>query len=196
MRNYGETRGMDQQKTKTKIKMKDAKKYKAIHDMNCRIGCRRSERIWSMNVVRQSYGETLSLDIEALPVLLMNCQWSREQKSNRVRVRVVSTRHFPKDPNICLKAKLTRASCIRRTGTVVPRAENSGGLITADHRVLCEGCESRHNHRYAFLWCKTWQHSGYNLTRAKQKLTRKQKGAYKSSWSRHGNPKSFALTLP
>ena len=33
--------------------------------------------------------------------------------------------HFPKDPNcdICLKSKITRASCRRRAGTVVPRAE-------------------------------------------------------------------------
>ena len=34
--------------------------------------------------------------------------------------------HFPKDPNcdICLKTKITGASCRRRAGTVVPRAEN------------------------------------------------------------------------
>ena len=34
--------------------------------------------------------------------------------------------HFPKDPNcdICLKTKITRASCKRREGTVAPRAEN------------------------------------------------------------------------
>ena len=35
--------------------------------------------------------------------------------------------HFPKeDPNceICLKTKITRASCKRCAGTVVPRAEN------------------------------------------------------------------------
>ena len=34
--------------------------------------------------------------------------------------------HFPKDPNcdICLKTKITRASCRRRAGTVVPRTEN------------------------------------------------------------------------
>ena len=33
--------------------------------------------------------------------------------------------HIPKDPNcdICWKTKITRASCIRRAGTVVPRAE-------------------------------------------------------------------------
>ena len=47
--------------------------------------------------------------------------------------------------------KITRASCRRRTGTVVPKAENFGDAITADHRVLSEGCESRHNHRYAVV---------------------------------------------
>ena len=32
-----------------------------------------------------------------------------------------------------------------------PRAENFGDLITADHKVLSEGCESRNNHRYAIV---------------------------------------------
>ena len=61
--------------------------------------------------------------------------------------------HFPKDRNcdICWRTKITRASCRRRTGTVVPRAENVGDLITADHKVLSEGCESRNNHRYAVV---------------------------------------------
>ena len=74
------------------------------------------------------------------------------------RAKVVPSKHnifahFPKDRNcdICLRTKLTRASCKRRTGTVVPRAENFGCLITADHKVLGEGCESRHNHRYAVV---------------------------------------------
>ena len=57
-RSYGETRCINQQKPKTKIKMKDAKKYKAIHYMNCQSGCRSSERIWSINVVLQSHEET------------------------------------------------------------------------------------------------------------------------------------------
>ena len=30
----------------------------------------------------------------------------------------------------------------------MPRTENFGDLIAADHEVLSEGCESRHNHRY------------------------------------------------
>ena len=61
--------------------------------------------------------------------------------------------HFPKDINcdICLKTKITRASCRRRTGTVVPRAEHVGDLITADHKVLSEEIESRNNHRYAVV---------------------------------------------
>ena len=42
--------------------------------------------------------------------------------------------HFPKDRNcdICLRTQITRASCRRRAGTVVPRAEKLGDLITED----------------------------------------------------------------
>ena len=46
------------------------------------------------------------------------------------------------------------------------------------------------------LWYKTWQHSGYNHTHAKQKLLRKRRRARISSWSRQGNQKSFTLTIP
>ena len=73
--------------------------------------------------------------------------------------------------------------------SVVPKAEIFGDLINADHKVLREGCESRNNYRYAVSWYKIWQHSGYNHTRAKQKLLRKHKGAYRSSWSRQRKPK-------
>ena len=61
--------------------------------------------------------------------------------------------HFPKDRicDICLRTKFTRASCRRRTGTVVPKADNFGDLITADHKVPSEGCEFRNNHRYAVV---------------------------------------------
>ena len=70
--------------------------------------------------------------------------------------------HFPKDPNcdICLKTKITRASCRRRAGTVVPRAEHFGGLTTADHKILSEV-------NLAIIidmpwWYKTW-HGGPRL---------------------------------
>ena len=61
--------------------------------------------------------------------------------------------HFPKDRNcdVCLRTKMTRAPCRRRTGGALPRAEKFGDLITADHKVLDEGCESRDNHRYAVV---------------------------------------------
>ena len=52
--------------------------------------------------------------------------------------------HCQKDWNcdLCLKTKITRASCRSRTGTVVPGADHFSDLITADHKVLSEGCES------------------------------------------------------
>ena len=61
--------------------------------------------------------------------------------------------HFPKDRNceMCQRTKITRAPCRRRIGRVVPRAKNFGDFITADHKVLSEGCGSRNNHRYAVV---------------------------------------------
>ena len=75
---------------------------------------------------------------------------------SRAKVELGSGKHsvttqFPKDSNcdICWKTKITRASCRRRAGTVVPRAEHFGDLITADHQILSEESESRNNHRHA-----------------------------------------------
>ena len=39
----------------------------------------------------------------------------------------------------------------KRTGNLIPRAEHFGDLITADHQVLNEECESRKSHRYAVV---------------------------------------------
>ena len=52
--------------------------------------------------------------------------------------------HFPKDRNceICKRTNITRAPCRRRNGEAV---------ITADHKVLSDNCESRNNHRYAVV---------------------------------------------
>ena len=59
--------------------------------------------------------------------------------------------HFPKDRNceICQRTIITRAPCRRRNGGAVLLAENFGDLMTPDHKVLSESCESRNNHRYA-----------------------------------------------
>ena len=105
--------------------------------------------------------------------------------------------HFPKDRNceICQRTKITRAPCRRRIGRVVPRAEIFGGVITADHKVLSEGCESRNNHRYAVVvqdLATHWIQSYPCKTKTSQETQR----AFKSSWSRIGSLKSFTLTIP
>ena len=70
-------------------------------------------------------------------------KWNQEQRST-----IFS--HFPQDRNceICLRIKMTMASCRKRTGEALPRARKIGDSITADHKVLNEGCESRDNHRH------------------------------------------------
>ena len=61
---------------------------------------------------------------------------------------------------ISLKTEIARSAsgprlqgppCRRRNGEAVPRADNFGDLITADHKVLSDNCESRNNHRYAVV---------------------------------------------
>ena len=41
--------------------------------------------------------------------------------------------------------------CRKRTNAVMPKAENFGDLITADHKALSEESESRNNHRCAVV---------------------------------------------
>ena len=89
--------------------------------------------------------------------------------------------HFPKDRNceICKRTKITRAPCRRRNGEAVPRAENVGDLITADHKVLSDNCESRNNHRYAVVvqdlatqWIQAYPCQNQNFTRNPEKLAK------------------------
>ena len=49
------------------------------------------------------------------------------------------------------RTKNTRPPCRTRNGESVLRAEKFGDLITADHKVLSDNCESRNNHRYAVV---------------------------------------------
>ena len=105
--------------------------------------------------------------------------------------------HFLKDRNceICQRTKTTGAPCRRRIGGAVPRAVNFGDLITADHKVQSDNCESRNNHRYAVVvqdlttqWIQAYP--------CKKKLHKKPREACKSSWNPRGNQKSFILTIP
>ena len=105
--------------------------------------------------------------------------------------------HFPKDRNceICKTTKITRAPCRRRNGEAVPRAEKFGDLITSDHKVLSDNCESRNNHRFAVVVqdLATQWIQAYPCT--KTKLHKKPREACKSSWSLVGSLKSFTLTI-
>ena len=96
--------------------------------------------------------------------------------------------HFPKDRNceICQRATITRTSCTRRNCGAVPRAEHFGDLMTADHKIVSEGCESRNNHRYAVVvqhliiqWIQSYL--------CKTKTSQEPKGACNSSLSRIGS---------
>ena len=84
---------------------------------------------------------------------------------------------FPKDWNceICQRTKITRAPCRRRICGAVPRAANFGDLITADHKVLSEGCESRNSHRYAIVvqdFATHWIQSYQSKTKTSQETQR------------------------
>ena len=61
--------------------------------------------------------------------------------------------YLPKDRDcdVCLRTKITRTPCRRRTGEALSRAEKFGDLTTANHKVLNEGGESRANHRNAVV---------------------------------------------
>ena len=92
--------------------------------------------------------------------------------------------HLPTDRNceICLRTKMTRAPCRRRTGEAVPQAEKIGDVVTADHEVLNE----RVNHGTITgtqSWYKARLLNGYNHTREKDFS------------SRQTSQESFILTI-
>ena len=118
------------------------------------------------------------------------------QRSEDLGKHSVST-HFPKDRNckICQRTKITRAPCRRRKGEAVPRADNFGDLITADHKVLSDNCESRNNHRYAVVvqdLATQWIQAYPCKTKTSQKTQRN----LQSSWNQIGNQKSLTVTIP
>ena len=77
------------------------------------------------------------------------------ERSTKVasRKHIIFFIHFLKDRNcdVCLRTKITKASCTRRTGEASPRAEKFGDMITADHKVLNKKRESGDNHQYAVV---------------------------------------------
>ena len=104
--------------------------------------------------------------------------------------------HFPKDRNceICKGTKIT-SPCRRRNGGAVPRADKFGDLITADHKVLSDNCESRNNHRYAVVvqdlatqWIQAYP--------CKTKTSQETQRSLQKFLSPTGILKSFSLTIP
>ena len=92
--------------------------------------------------------------------------------------------HFPKDRNcdVCLRTKITKATCRRSTAEALPRAEKFGDLITADHKVVNEGCESRDNHQYAVV-VQDLATQRIQLIRVKQNLHMRRKNVFQNSWT-------------
>ena len=143
MRSHGETR-RDQQKPENSNKNEDDEEL-------------RSELLQDVPEWPQDFKDNL-VDKDVQPHQYSSSSSYELPMEKRAKVVPGSAKHsifshFPKDRNcdICLRTKITRASCRRRTGTVVPRAEHFGDLLTADHKVLSDCCESRHNHRYAVV---------------------------------------------
>ena len=83
---------------------------------------------------------------------LMNPLWNQPQRDVKIWVNTMFTLiswqtkivRFVKGP------KLSRHHAEDK-GEAVPRVDNFGDLITADHKVLSDNCESRNNHRYAVV---------------------------------------------
>ena len=152
VRSYEETRCIDQQKPKA---------HKNEGDEEVQSDLLRELPDWLQEFREKLVDESSPLEPQGDPSLGHRDTYSSSHElpmESRAKVEPGSGKHsvythFPKDPNcdICLKTKITRASCRRRTGTVVPRAEIFGDLITADRKVLSEGSDSRNNHRYAVV---------------------------------------------
>ena len=88
---------------------------------------------------------------ETLPVLLMNYLQSREQKSG-----VGQAQHFhslPEGPKLryLLENQNHKGLLQKRHWFGLAQSGKIVDLITADHKVLSEGSESRNNHRYAVV---------------------------------------------
>ena len=141
VKSCGETRCTKPQKPK---KMRSAKKYKEIYRMNCLIGYRTSERIWLMKLLQQSLGgnpeqgrQDTSKSSHELPMA------SRENVELGSGKLGVYTQFLKKKKNEGFLQKSCWYSRAQ-SGTFCD-------LITADHKILSEGCESRNNHLYAMV---------------------------------------------
>ena len=120
---------------------------------------------------------------------IQKCQDERihQQHISRFRFRTSCLGGIKEAPEMSKRTKITRVPCRRRTGDAVPRAEKFGAFVTADHKVLDEGGDSRNNQTYAVVvqgLATQWIHS-YPC----------KKGVYESFSSRRKSLKSSFLIL-
>ena len=117
----------------------------------CRL---RSRKFWNPMVLQEFSGNLVDVEVS-------ECRDSHASSCHEVFLKPTFKRredlgkysvytNFPKNRNceICKRTKITRAPCRSCNGGAVPRAEKLGDLITADHKVLSDNCES---HRYAVV---------------------------------------------
>ena len=126
------------------------------------------------------------------------CHHSDSERPTKVAPRKHSIKtHVPKDRNgeVCLRTKMTRALCRRRTGEAVPRAEKFSDMVTADHKVLNEEGASRNNHRFAVVVQDLATSIDSILSVQNENFSGDGKGVYKSFSSRHRSQKLFAQTI-
>ena len=106
--------------------------------------------------------------------------------------------HFPKDRNceICQRTKMTRAPCRRCNGEAVPRAVNFGDLITADHKVLSDNCESRNNHPIRSRGAGSSYSMDPGVSVQKENFTRNPEKLAKVPGTREETKSNLQLTIP
>ena len=165
---------MNQQKPKKQVKMETTRSYGETRRWICQNGWQNSRRILRTKVFQP-------IGTHQRVLLVNQLQWYRAST-----VFILTSRRT-EIADICMRTEITRAPCRRRIGGAVPRAENFSDLITADHKVLSEGCESRKKSSICNHGARLGPPNGSSRIRVKQKLLRKPNGACKSSWNPRGN---------
>ena len=124
---------------------------------------------------------TDNLEVTELPAPAHSSRDSDSEHNPKVvsKTRMHSI-YTPKDRkcDVCLRTKVTKAHCRRRTGEALPRAEKFGDLITADHKVLNEGSESRDNQRHAVVVARSCHSMDSVLSVHKKQFHVRRKKAY------------------
>ena len=139
---------------------------------------------------------TENLEIAEVVVFAEISQNSDPERPTKVLSRKHSIfTHLSKIQNyeVCIRIKITRTPCRRRTGNSVPRVEKFDDLIAADFKVFSERFESRHNHRHSIV-IQDWQLRVSNLIRIELNFSGDRKEFLPNYLESSEKRKSFTLT--